>query len=126
MHFSRGHPLPCLKDNGSGSGRRRRSPGFVDIAVCLALLLTVFAACAHDEDEEPIENASTLRAWCKEESAAYFAAQGETPYNWSASWHEEGNLLIVEGEWLVGHTPAAVSCRVMKGARRKDAVYEIR
>lgn len=103
-----------------------RGLGYASIALYLALLLVAFGACAHDDEgDEPIENASTLRAWCKEESAAYFAAKGETPYNWSASWHEEGNLLIVEGEWRVGHTRAAVSCRVMRDARREDAVYEI-
>jgi hypothetical protein len=89
-------------------------------------MLMTFGACAYEEDDEPIENASALRDWCKEESAAYFVAQGETPYNWSASWHDEGNRLLVEGDWLVGHAHVTVSCRVMRGARKKDAVYEIR
>jgi hypothetical protein len=97
-----------------------------NIALYLALMLMAFGACAYEEDDEPIESASTLRDWCKEESAAYFVAQGEAPYNWSASWHDEGNVLIAEGEWLVGHAHVTVSCRVMRGARKKDAVYEIR
>lgn len=94
--------------------------------MCLALLLAALVAYAHEEEDEPIENASELRTWCKEESEAYFVAEGVTPYNWSASWREEGNTLIVEGEWRVGREQIPVTCRVMKGARKKSAVYEIK
>lgn len=92
----------------------------------LTLILAALGADAHEEEDEPIESASGLREWCKAESEAYFVAEGVTPYNWSASWHEEGNTLIVDGEWRVGSDQVAVTCRVMKGARKKNAVYEIR
>lgn len=91
---------------------------------CLAVLLFSIAAQADDEDV-PINVGSELRDWCKAETQAHFVGMNVTPYNWSASWWEEGNMLIVKGSWLVRNKAVAVECRVARGALRKYAVYEI-
>lgn len=93
-------------------------------AVCLVLLLCPLAVQADDEDI-PINAGSELRDWCKAETQANFVGMNVTPYNWSASWWDEGNMLIVKGSWLVRDKAVAVECRVARGALRKYAVYEI-
>ncbi len=89
----------------------------------MAMLLSV-SAYAHDK-EITIDNSSELLEWCKAESVAHFVGIGVIPYNWTADWWEEGNILKVKGSWLVGSDYVDVNCRVAKGARKKYAVYEI-
>ena len=92
----------------------------------LFCLLVVFVSVATwaDDDDIPIDSSSQLREWCKAETEAHFVAQDITPHNWSASWWEEGNILMVEGSWLVGNDHVVVKCRVAKGAKTKYAIYE--
>lgn len=94
--------------------------------IFLLLFLVAFQVDALDDEEVPINDAAELRDWCREESEAEFVAKNITPYNWSASWWQEGNMLLVEGYWRVGGDEVIVTCRVAKGARRKYAVYDIK
>ncbi|MBK9132060.1 MAG: hypothetical protein IPM20_10570 [Gammaproteobacteria bacterium] len=90
----------------------------------LVLLICSIAVQADDEDV-PINSGSELRDWCKAETEAHFVGTGETPYNWSASWWEEGATLIVKGSWRVRSAEVVVECRVPRHAMRKYAVYQI-
>ena len=79
---------------------------------------------AHDDDVR-INNATELKAWCKQESQNYFAAIEKVPYNWTASWWTEGNTIFAEGVWRVNGDDIVVKCRIVRGAERKYAVYEL-
>lgn len=88
------------------------------------LVITSFSAVAHDEDA-PINDTAELLDWCKAESEPYFLANDVTPYNWTASWWSEGNTLHVKGGWRIDEGDVIVDCRIVKGAKRKYAVYRI-
>lgn len=90
----------------------------------IVLSLVAFAAAAHQEDV-PITTAGELRAWCEMESHALFIGQGITPYNWSASYWDEGNVLFVEGSWRVGNKEAVIECRIARGAQTRYAAMSI-
>lgn len=95
-------------------------------AICLALAAVAFAANAHEAKEEKIINTATeLRDWCKSETRNYYIARKSTPYNWSASWWQEGNTLHVKGSWRVEPDNVEVLCQAAKGGSRKHASYDI-
>lgn len=89
------------------------------------LLLWSFIINAH-EDDEPINYSSELLEWCQAESEAYYVAKNITPYNWSASWWEVGNIFYVKGYLLVNRERVDIECRIAKGAKKKYAVFEIK
>lgn len=94
-------------------------------ATMIALLLFLpLGSSAHQEDV-PIENASELRDWCEEESRALFIGKGVTPYNWSASYWDEGNILRVKGSWRVGRKDAVVECHIARGALSRYATMRV-
>lgn len=95
------------------------------IVIILLVLLVAGIAQAYDRHESPINLASELRDWCKEESEAYFIGQAITPYNWTASYWDDANMLMVEGKWLVNRKTVTVKCRIARGARAKFGVLEI-
>lgn len=88
------------------------------------LVLASFSAPADDSDI-PINSTAELTEWCKEESQAYYLSKDMKLYNWTASWWTEGNILHVKGGWRVQGEDVTVHCRIVKGARKKYAVYEI-
>jgi len=90
----------------------------------IVLSLVSFAAAAHQEDV-PITTASELRAWCEMESHALFIGKGITPYNWSASFWEKGNVLFVKGSWRVGNKEAVIDCRIARGAQTRYAAISV-
>ena len=93
-------------------------------SVALTLLLTVSSAMAHHGDT-PINSGSELRDWCKEESEAAFIGKGMTPYNWSASYSDQGNVLMVKGRWQVNGSYITVECRATRGAESRFAVMSV-
>lgn len=95
------------------------------LSLFVASLAFASSAMAVDAGKMPILNASELRDWCRVETEAYFIGQGVTPYNWTASWWDEVDLLQVQGEWRVGSGSVSVRCRVARGARAEYVVYEI-
>lgn len=93
----------------------------------IATLFLLYSAVAHAHQEDvPISTAPELRDWCKAESEAHFVGHGVTPYNWSASYWDDGRVLKVEGKWRVEKRWVTVECRIAKGAQRRYAVMEIR
>ena len=89
------------------------------------LLLVMMSPAFADHRDVPINSASELRDWCKSESEATFIGRGLKPYNWSASYSDEGNVLIATGEWLIDTSIVKVECRVARGARREFASMSI-
>jgi hypothetical protein len=73
----------------------------------------------------PINSGSELRDWCKRESEATFIGKGISPSNWSASYWDQGNVLMVKGMWRVNGTDVPVECRVARGAEARYATMSI-
>lgn len=95
------------------------------LPLLVASLAFASSSTAIEDDKAPILNASDLRDWCRAETEAYFIGQGVTPYNWTASWWDEVDMLHVQGEWRIGRGSVSVKCRIARGARAEYASYEI-
>lgn len=97
--------------------------------MCRRLPMTVFCLCASaasaHTDDVPIQTSAELRDWCRMASEAHFVGQGETPYNWVASYVEQGNAFRVDGRWRVDGRERAVTCRAARGALPKFASMDI-
>jgi hypothetical protein len=93
-------------------------------SVALILVLTASPAMAHHE-ETPINSGSELRDWCKEESEAAIIGKGMTPYNWTASYWDQGNMLMVKGKWRVNGSDVTVECRIARGAQARFGVMSL-
>jgi hypothetical protein len=89
------------------------------------LLLVNSAAGAIDHDEMPINTGSELRDWCKSQSEAALVGKGLSPFNWSASYSDQGNTLQVKGKWRVNGSDVSVECSVAKGAQPRYASMSI-
>jgi hypothetical protein len=89
------------------------------------LLMTAASTVIVDGDvyvEREFRTASQLAPWCREEAEAHVIATGKTPYQWTASHHDRGDVLIVEGKLRVeGGNDVAVTCRIARGARERYA-----
>ena len=87
----------------------------------LAFLTSTVLSQERHHDDRPINTASELRDWCQSESEASLIGKGITPSNWSASFWEEGNVLIAKGSWRVGTDEVNVECRIARGAQTRFA-----
>jgi hypothetical protein len=87
-------------------------------------VLMASSAMAHREDT-PINSGSELRDWCKEESEATLIGKGLTPFNWSASYWDQGNVLMAKGKWRVNGSDVTVECRIAQGAEARFAMMSI-
>ena len=89
------------------------------------MLVLSVRAMAMDHGDQPINTASELGDWCKNESEATFIGRGLKPYNWTASYSDEGNVLVAKGEWHVDAATVSVVCRVARGAHAEFASMTI-
>ena len=90
------------------------------------LLLAIAApALAHYDDNQVIYEASTLVTWCRAEAEMRYRVQNITPYQWTASHHNENDTLYVDGKLRVHGDDVAVRCRMLRGARTATATVEI-
>ena len=95
-----------------------------------AVLLFVFALAlgarvlAHDA-ERTFSQASDLAPWCENEAKARYIGRNITPYQWTASYHDSGDVLVVDGKLRVHGDDVPVHCRVARGAREQYATVEI-
>jgi hypothetical protein len=106
--------------NGSTIALRSKSMRRLAILGCAFLTST---ALSHEgrHDDRPINSASELRDGCKSESEASFIGKGIARSNWSASFWEEGNVLVAKGSWRVGTDEVTVECRIARGAQTRFA-----
>lgn len=94
------------------------------IGFAIAAVITALAAHAH-EPERMFLQASELVPWCRAEAEARYIAKSMSPYQWTASYREDGNVLIVDGKLRVHGDDVGVHCRIAKGAREQYASVEI-
>jgi hypothetical protein len=92
-------------------------------AVC-ATLISSTAMAGHQEDRV-INSASELRDWCKEASEATLIGRGLTPFNWTASYWDQLNTLMVKGQWRVEGANLTVECTIARGAQARFASVSI-
>lgn len=101
-------------------------PLWLGISLSLFVAVSQVAATDVDDDEKQhVDSSAVVKVWCKKKSAYYFKERNITPYNWTASWWDEGRSIVVQGEWRVEDTTALVSCRAERGNALKHAVMTI-
>jgi hypothetical protein len=89
-------------------------------------ILALFAALpAIGSEHRPLSQASELVPWYKAEAEAPYVARNVTPYQWTASYHESGNILYVEGKLRVHSQDVSVRCNVPRGAAEDYATIQI-
>ena len=89
------------------------------------LLMLVAALSALAQEHRVISQASELVPWCKAEAQARYVAKNITPYQWTASYHDSGNMLYVDGKLRVHGDDVVVRCRIASGAREEYGSIEI-
>jgi len=75
--------------------------------------------------DTPINSASELRDWCKEESEAALIGRGMSPANWTARYWDQVDTLMVKGQWRVDGADYTVECSVARGAQSRFASMSI-
>jgi hypothetical protein len=91
----------------------------------LALGLFASSAIAGHHDEMVINSGTELRDWCKEESEATLIGRGLTPFNWTASYWDQLDTLMVKGQWRTNGANLLVECSVARGAQARFASLSI-
>jgi hypothetical protein len=94
-------------------------------ALTLSLGLFASSAMAGHHDEEIINSGSDLEHWCKEESEATLIGRGLMPFNWTASYWDKVDTLMLKGQWRTNSTNFIVECSVARGASAKLASLSI-
>jgi hypothetical protein len=89
------------------------------------LSLVAFTAMAGRQDDRVINSASELRDWCKDASEATLIGRGLTPANWTASYWDQVNTLMVKGQWRVEGSNLSVECSIARGAQARFASISI-
>jgi len=97
----------------------------VKYSMMLAFLFMATRAIAGHHEDTPINLASELRDWCKGESEATLIGRGLAPSNWSASYSDQGNVLMVKGKWRINGSDVGVECRIARGAEARFASMSI-
>jgi len=95
------------------------------VCALIPALLGAPAIAGHHEDVA-INTGSELRDWCKDESEAALIGRGLSPFNWTASYWDQANLLMVKGQWRLVDSNMTVECSVTRGAEARFATLSIR
>jgi hypothetical protein len=96
----------------------------VAAAMSAALSWSCTAWAAHPPDR-PINTASELRDWCRDQSEAALIAKGLSPSNWTASYSDAGDILSVKGQWRVDASAVAVECHTARGDAARSATMSL-
>ncbi len=102
----------------------RLLPGGCCLALFIALLFST-GADAQGKERQIVRSSVAVKEWCEKKSHDHFRNKKITPYNWSASWWDEENAIVVKGEWRVEQTKVQVSCRAERGQSLKHAVMTL-
>ncbi len=75
--------------------------------------------------EPLLMNASDLVPVCRRAAETHYLAQGASIYNWTASYHDRGDGLYVDGRLRANGNTVSVHCRAARGARERELVMSI-
>ena len=78
-----------------------------------------------DEPARTFSQASDLVPWCESEAKARYIGRNITPYQWTASYHDSGDVLVVDGKLRVHGDDVPAHCRSARGAREQFATIAI-
>jgi len=92
---------------------------------CAVALLAIVSPLSAHEHERVIAQASDLAPWCQSEAEARYVAKGVATYQWSASYHDSGNTLYVDGKLRVHGDDVVVQCHIARGAREQYGTIQI-
>ena len=95
------------------------------LSMLFYMLMLSVRAMALDQGDQPINTASELTDWCKNESEATLSGRGLKPSNWTATYSDEGSVLVAKGEWRVDAATVGVVCRIARGAHAEFASMTI-
>ncbi len=100
----------------------------LSVLVALPFSVATGADPAHlkeKKDKAVVNSSAAIKGWCKKRSFGYFRDKELTPYNWTASWWDEGSFIVVKGEWRVERERVQVTCRAERGQTLRQAVMEV-
>ncbi|MCS3847502.1 hypothetical protein GGR70_002525 [Xanthomonas campestris] len=75
--------------------------------------------------EPLLMNASDLVPACQRAAETHYLAQGASIYNWTASYHDQGNGLYVDGRLRANGNTVSVHCSAARVAYARDLVMKI-
>lgn len=102
----------------------RTLPG-LGLSITLAFVLFTVATTADASGKTVVNGAAAVKEWCEKKSFKHFRKKKLIPYNWTASWWDEGNTIVVKGEWRVEQGRALVTCSAIRGEGLSGAVMEV-
>ena len=91
----------------------------------LVLAFATIAPTPAPAPERVFQRASELQPWCRQEAEAELVGRGLTTYQWTGSYRDEGNTLVVEGKLRADGRDYPVNCRIARGARERYATIEV-
>lgn len=93
------------------------------LTACVWILLAASPASSVSANgrDVPINSATELRDWCRLQSEAALVGQGLAPFNWSATYWDDGDTLVAKGSWRTDAATFTVECRIARGARSQLA-----
>ncbi|MGA9026865.1 MAG: hypothetical protein WB440_12465 [Steroidobacteraceae bacterium] len=94
-------------------------------SAAIFLLFVASTTLAGQQDDRVINSGSELRDWCREASEATLVGRGMTPFNWTASYWDQANTLMVKGQWRIEGSNLTVDCSITKGAQARFASVSI-
>ncbi|QEO99521.1 hypothetical protein [Xanthomonas oryzae] len=75
--------------------------------------------------EPLLMNGSDLVPVCQRAAENHYLAQGASISNWTASYHDRGNGLYVDGRLCVNGNTASVHCTDARGSREGELTMKI-
>jgi hypothetical protein len=91
----------------------------------LLLGLIVCQAIAGHRGDLRINSGTELRDWCKEASEESLIGRGLTPFNWTASYWDQADTLMVKGQWRISDSAVTVECSIARGGEAQSASLSI-
>lgn len=75
--------------------------------------------------EPLLMNGSDLVPVCRRAAETHYLAQGASVYNWTASYHDRGDGLYVDGRLRANGNTVSVHCSAARGSRERDLIMKI-
>ncbi|MBB4129841.1 hypothetical protein [Xanthomonas sp. 3075] len=75
--------------------------------------------------EPLLMNGSDLVPVCRRAAETHYLAQGASIYNWTASYHDRGDGLYVDGRLRANGKTVSVHCSAARGARERELILKI-
>lgn len=91
----------------------------------VSLLVFASAAMAGHQEDRVINSGSELRDWCRDASESTLIGRGLTPFNWTASYWDQVNTLMVKGQWRIEGSNFTVECSIARGAQARFASVSV-